>query len=1038
MGTLLTPCRLSERFHLPIIMATLSLLLLGSGCVEKKMSVKEARAVTVSMETADFEPPPRRIQDILEVLEQPGVFNPAVALRYRTLADTPLPETKDTADLAVFLNERGAAAMNIGRNLQALEDLRRALEYSSTDDDSYAWLLLKVGSLEAQFGNVDKAIRLTQASLSLKPRIRQYEKLVKYFSRKGDFNTVKRYLDEGLELANKAGQRKRKRVRNPDALKAQIAGIKANFYQSQGQNELAEPFLRARLDSLLNRVDQNPRIGINARLDLSVNLRRQHRLIEAEIEARKALKEALGLGGQAGDFTARAVIVLGKVILAQKRFEEAEKLGRAGLRILENAGLPPDAFSIIKAREFLISVLGRRADFSGAVAEYDLARKFLKKDSYQHRLLMLQPEILLALIKVGRTDEASLCIHKSYAFFQARFGASHRKTAIRLGLMGMVSYSQGQAAAAYEAFSKAMPVIQKRNFSKGKIVPRAIAETYLDLLMDIRGTRLDTQQGIKAVYKAFKIADRLRGRSVQSAISAVSARLSGMDPALADLARKEQDLAQRTDALQNILFDVLAMPPGDNHETTVENLQQQIETLARARQAFLGEIETRFPKYFELRRPGASGITAVKKVLFADEAMIAIYPGESRTFIWAFTRSGPLKAVAVDLGRPDLEGMVTELRRALDPGPSTLGDIPAFDFVQAHKLYRQLLAPVKRGWQGAANLVVVAQGPLGRLPFSVLVTDATRAEKSRGALFGNYTQVPWLIKTAAITRLPSVSVLAGLRSLPGKRTGQMTFAGFGDPLFSRLPEADRHAAAGDTGSQPVTVHVRGIRVSQKTDVDNEVVNSLRLSDLSRLPDTAGEIKGIAGSLGADLSSDVFLGTLASEKRIKTMDLSSRKVIAFATHALVPGDLDGLEQPALAFTAPQITGEDEDGLLTMEEVFRLKLNADWIVLSACNTGAADGAGSEAASGLGRAFFFAGARAILVSMWPVETTSAARLTTAIFRHQQADRALSRAGAVRAAMLELIDSRGLVDAKTGTTVASYAHPLFWAPFITVGDGS
>jgi len=713
-------------------------------------------------------------------------------------------------------------------------------------------------------------------------------------------------------------------------------------------------------------------------------------------------------------------------------------LGRAGLRILENAGLPPDAFSIIKAREFLIAVLGSRADFPGAVAEYDLARKNLTKESYQHRLLTLNPEILLALIKVGRIDEASTYINESYPVFQERFGEIHRKTAIRLGLRGLVYYARGQAAPAYEDFSRAMPIIQKRNFGKDRVVPRAIGEAYLELLMDMRGTRLEKQKGIRAARKAFKLADRLRGRSVQSAIAAVSARLSGLDPELADLARKEQDLAQRTDALQGILFDVLAMPPGEDHPATVKNLQQQVATLSRARQAFLDEIETRFPKYFELRRPGASSIAASKKILYTDEAMIAIYPGERRTFVWAFTRSGPLKTAVVELGRPDLERMVTDLRRALDPGPLTLGDIPAFNLVGAHTLYRQLLAPVEMGWQGAANLIVVAQGPLGRLPFSVLVTDAVRAGKGRTALFGNYKKVPWLIKTAAITRLPSVSVLAGLRSLPGERTDQMTFAGFGDPFFSRVPAAAIHAAAGDTAGRPAAVHVRGIRVSEKADMDNAGTNSLRLGDLSRLPDTAGEIQGIAESLGADLSSDVFLGTRASEKRIKTMDLSDRKVIAFATHALVPGDLDGLDQPALALTSPQITGEDEDGLLTMEEVFRLKLNADWIVLSACNTGAADGAGSEAASGLGRAFFFAGARALLVSMWPVETTSAAKLTTAIFRHQKADRALSRAGAVRAAMLELIDSRGMVDAGTGKTVASYAHPLFWAPFITVGDGS
>ena len=145
-------------------------------------------------------------------------------------------------------------------------------------------------------------------------------------------------------------------------------GIKAQYYQSLGQYAQAEPYLRERLESLQKLADRNPRIGINARLDLSVNLRKQKRLMEAEIEARKAIQEALGLGGQEGDFTARAVIVLGKVILAQKRFEEAEQLGRAGVRLMENAGLPPDSFSILKAREFLVTVLGSRADFHGAVA----------------------------------------------------------------------------------------------------------------------------------------------------------------------------------------------------------------------------------------------------------------------------------------------------------------------------------------------------------------------------------------------------------------------------------------------------------------------------------------------------------------------------------------------------------------------------------------------------------------------------------------------------------------------------------------------
>src|SRR6185295_2886381 len=118
----------------------------------------------------------------------------------------------------------------------------------------------------------------------------------------------------------------------------------------------------------------------------------------------------------------------------------------------------------------------------------------------------------------------------------------------------------------------------------------------------------------------------------------------------------------------------------------------------------------------------------------------------------------------------------------------------------------------------------------------------------------------------------------------------------------------------------------------------------------------------------------------------------------ATHGLVPGDLNGLTQPALALSSPDVVGGTDDGLLTMEEILALKLDADWVVLSACNTAAGEGAGAEAVSGLGRAFFYAGARALLVTYWPVETTSARGLSTTLFKRQSESRELSRAGALR----------------------------------------
>jgi len=152
--------------------------------------------------------------------------------------------------------------------------------------------------------------------------------------------------------------------------------------------------------------------------------------------------------------------------------------------------------------------------------------------------------------------------------------------------------------------------------------------------------------------------------------------------------------------------------------------------------------------------------------------------------------------------------------------------------------------------------------------------------------------------------------------------------------------------------------------------------------------------------------------------------------------LVPGELNGLTQPALALSAPDVTGDAGDGLLTMEEILALRLDADWVVLSACNTGAGAGAGAEAASGLGRAFFYAGTRALLVTNWSVHSQSARDLTTDLFRRQATDPRLTRGEALRQASMTLADGPGFKDAE-GKTLFSYAHPIFWAPFTIIGDG-
>jgi CHAT domain-containing protein len=157
------------------------------------------------------------------------------------------------------------------------------------------------------------------------------------------------------------------------------------------------------------------------------------------------------------------------------------------------------------------------------------------------------------------------------------------------------------------------------------------------------------------------------------------------------------------------------------------------------------------------------------------------------------------------------------------------------------------------------------------------------------------------------------------------------------------------------------------------------------------------------------------------------NLRDYRVVAFATHGLKAGDLPDLSQPALALSATAAAGESP--LLTLDDVLRLQLAADWVVLSACNTAASDGASEEAISGLARGFFFAGARSLLVTHWSVETASAQALVTAIFEQFAKRSGTTRAESLRQAQLELI---------SGKASAQYRHPFFWAPYALVGDGS
>jgi CHAT domain-containing protein len=267
------------------------------------------------------------------------------------------------------------------------------------------------------------------------------------------------------------------------------------------------------------------------------------------------------------------------------------------------------------------------------------------------------------------------------------------------------------------------------------------------------------------------------------------------------------------------------------------------------------------------------------------------------------------------------------------------------------------------------------------------------------------------VRRYALESLPGVSSLRSLRVFAAQAHGSEPFAGFGDPDFS---------GAGST---------RGIRLAEIFRGASVDVDAVR--KLPRLPETADELRALARILHAPDSS-LHLGRHASVTEVERTDLSGARIIAFSTHGLVAGDLPGLAEPALALTPPAAPGPGDDGLLTASRVAGLKLNADWVVLSACNTAAPDGSpGAEGLSGLAKAFFYAGARSLLVSHWPVNSNATVELITGAFRALETVPGLSRAEALRRSMLAMIEKAGV-----HADAAHYAHPMIWAPFVVVGD--
>ena len=1003
----------------------------------------------------------RSVQDITAALSHYKP-DPEVARSARAKIGATPPVTDSKLELANFFRQRGAAAASLGLIEQQISDLREAVKHAQ-GLDIYVSIIGELAAAEANGGNALTSIELRREQIALgggKPAqgLVPYTVLARQYALFGDIKAA----SDALAQAESAYEKAKSNPRSPWAKiqqfwRSQIEFSRAQILLAQGKSKEAEQATRLALDAWHADLEPNKRrgeqgggqsdgvrevLGESIEQVLANALLQQGRVAEAEIISREVLSKTLKRTGRFSPPTGRALTTLASIISAQGRYHEAAILAQEALESLSKAGVPPYSSFYGNATKRYAEILALEGKWAETLKQYEtLAQALAATPEVSSRFAKGDLIWGISLVKMGQATKAIPMLERVLNEKVTTFGEAHYESAEAHAALAMALAGAGDIAKAGTEYGRAIDTLVNREANDAdeegggakKARRRAILlSSYIDYLH--KAANQNPSKATESAAEAFRIADVIRGQAVQKALAASAARAAANTPSLAELVRKEQDLGREIAAQFFLLSDVLALPPAQQDAKAVTELRGSIDKLRAERTPLKKDIATRFPEYADLVNPPPLAASSLSKLLQGKEALVSFLVSDEGEYVWAVHKDGRIAFSRLGMKRRELADAVGRLRKALDAEVSAVEEIPQFDTDLAYRVYAATLKPVESIWQDADTLIIVPDGALSQLPVALLTTQPGKPGKDINKVsFTGYRTLPWLVRKVAVVQLPTVNALKTLRAMPVAKPGRLAFAGFGDPYFSKAQQAEA-AREYKEGPAPVSA---GEAAGATTLTKREAVDVEELAQLPRLRDTREEVNAIAQALGANLSQDVFIGTAANEATVKRMNLSNRRVIAFATHGLVPGELKGLSQPALALSSPAVVGGDGDGLLTVEEILGLKLDADWVVLSACNTASSDGAGGEALSGLGRAFFYAGTRAMLVTHWPVESSAARLLTTGLFKRYAQNNGTSRAQALRASILDMIDNAQFMAPGAKQPAFVYAHPIFWAPFVLVGDG-
>jgi len=594
---------------------------------------------------------------------------------------------------------------------------------------------------------------------------------------------------------------------------------------------------------------------------------------------------------------------------------------------------------------------------------------------------------------VGATGEAVSGLGRSAAEFRLALPGARPVAETDLLRADQLS-REGRAEDALAACHDAVSLLRRLHAG----MRPALLEPCLNIYAAQAEAKLaEKQRLLGEMFEAAQLSqDSLTARQI--ALAAARLGENTRDPRVGAAIRHRQDATQTLSTLYRQRDSAAAArDSGGGASADLAEIDKRINDaqkgLADADQA----LQEAAPNYGQLVQDVVAAAD-VQRALAPDEAFAAITLTGAGG--WTFVvRPGSIAAAKVAGGQDRMAALVARLRAGAEP---TTAALPRFDVDAARAIYDDTLGKLAPGLEGVKALVVAPSGALLSIPFAVLLTGPADADRLGDA--------PWLLQRMAISHVPAAANFVALRKVAaGSRAGRPWY-GFGDFRPVMLVQAER------------------------TFTGAECVESAKLfAGLPPLPYSRKELDAARQLLRAS-KEDELLGQAFTAEAVRNASLGDYRILHFATHALLPAELRCQSEPAIVTSGPPGAPNASGALLTASEVTGLKLDADTVILSACNSGGPGGTGTggESLSGLARAFFYAGARSMLVTHWSVNDQAAAYLVADTLRRLRAGEGGGVAGALRNAQLGM-----LAEAGKGLP-AQMAHPFFWAPFALIGDGT